>query len=132
MCGLAHDLGVPDRRAVTIVHAEVASTCRSALIDAEAAYRSSNQSDILLALIRLAGALQTFPLPRGSAEAELVAAGIAKQTSVEFRKSIFFEFGAVSPDLAALAAELLGFNPDLVMPVLRQRQAAAAAQQQKV
>ncbi|KAI3435813.1 hypothetical protein D9Q98_001871 [Chlorella vulgaris] len=131
VCGLAHDLGVPDKRAATIVHAEVAAVCRSALIDAEAAYRAGNQSDILTALIRLAATLQTFPLPRGSAEAELVAAGIGKQTSLEFRKAIFFEFGEVSPDLAALAAELLGFDPQLVMPVLLEQQAAAAAERQR-
>lgn len=102
MCGLAHDLGVPDKRAATIVHAEVAALCRAALIDAEAAYRAGSQGDLLLALARLAGALQTFPLPPGSAEAELVAAGVVKQTSLEFRRAIFLEFGAVSLPMAAL------------------------------
>lgn len=39
--------------------------------------------------------------------------------------------GAVSPQLAALAAELLGFNPDLVMPELARQLAAATAQLQQ-
>ncbi len=92
MCGLAHDLGVPDAKVVTIVHAEVAALCRGALIDAEAAYRAikqgeaERQGDLLLALVRIAGALQAFPLPPGSAEAEMVAAGVVKQTTLEFRK----------------------------------------------
>ena len=44
--------------------------------------------------VKMAGALQTFPLPAGSAEAELVAAGVVKQTSLLFRKAIFLEIGA--------------------------------------
>ncbi|PSC68311.1 hypothetical protein C2E20_8034 [Micractinium conductrix] len=131
VCGLAHDLGVPEQRAITIVHAEVAARCRAALIDAEAAFRAGNQADLLMALVKMAGALQTFPLPAGSAEAELVAAGVVKQTSLLFRKAIFLEIGAVSPQLAALAAELLGFNPDLVMPELARQLAAATAQLQQ-
>lgn len=110
--------------------------CPPPLASAEAAYRSGNQSDLLMALIKVAGTLHAFPLPPGSAEAELVAAGVVKQTGLEFRKSLFFEFGAVSPQLAALVAEMLGFDPALVMPQLeaataaeQQQQAAAAAEQ---
>ncbi|KAL4429558.1 hypothetical protein ABPG77_008607 [Micractinium sp. CCAP 211/92] len=137
VCGLAHDLGVPDAKVVTIVHAEVAALCRGALIDAEAAYRAikqgeaERQGDLLLALVRIAGALQAFPLPPGSAEAEMVAAGVVKQTTLEFRKSIFLEFGAVSFDLAALVAEMLGFNPELVMPFLREQQQQEVELQQQ-
>jgi hypothetical protein len=80
-----------------------------------------------MALIKVAGTLHAFPLPPGSAEAELVAAGVVKQTGLEFRKSLFFEFGAVSPQLASLVAEMLGFDPALVMPQLQ----AAAEQQQR-
>ena len=36
VCGLAQDLGVPDERAVQLVHGMVASTCRDALIAAGA------------------------------------------------------------------------------------------------
>lgn len=75
-----------------------------------------------MALVRVAGALQTFPLPTGSAQAEMVAAGVVKQTSLEVRKKIFLEFGAVSPPLAALVAELVGFDPSLVMPELARQQ----------
>ena len=62
---------------------------------------------------------------------------MVQQASVEFRKAVFFEFGAVSPQMASLVAELVGFNPELVMPQLAahleqqqqryQQQAAAAA-----
>jgi hypothetical protein len=85
-CGLSHDLRVPQDRAVTIVHAEVAAAARQILIDAEAAYRAGNQTDILLAMLRLSGMLNVFPLPSGSAEAELIAAGIQDHTSLELRK----------------------------------------------
>jgi hypothetical protein len=96
----------------------------------EAAYRAGSQGDILAALLRLATALQALPLPRGSAEAEMVAAGVVRQTSLQVRKAIFLEFGAVDAGLAALAAELLGFDPDLVMPALGEAAAAQGAQGQ--
>ncbi|PRW60155.1 Golgi transport 1 [Chlorella sorokiniana] len=131
ICGLAHDLGVPDKRAVEIVHGQVAAECREALVTAEAAYRSGDQGDLLMALYRLAGALNTFPLPRGSAQGEMVGRQVAQTMDLALRKQIFLEFGAVSPPLAALMAELLGFDPDLVMAELARLQAAEAAEQQQ-
>ena len=83
---------------------------------------------MLLRLVRLAAALQAFPLPPGSAEAEMVAAGVVRQAPLDFRRAIFLEFGQVDRQLAALVAELLGFDPRLVMPEL-ERQLAGAAQQ---
>lgn len=120
MCGLAHDLGVPDAKVVTIVHAEVAALCRGALIDAEAAFRAikrgeqEKQGDLLLALVRIAGALQAFPLPPGSAEAEMVAAGVVKQTTLEFRKASVARGGAcatVSPALHVRLDRFVGCAP---------------------
>ena len=58
MSGLARDLGCPDRRAVVIAHAEVAATCRSALIDAEAGYRAGDGAALGGALRRLVAALR--------------------------------------------------------------------------
>ncbi len=46
-------------------------------------------------------------------------------------QSIFLEFGAVSFDLAALVAEMLGFNPELVMPFLREQQQQEVELQQQ-
>ncbi len=149
VCGLAHDLGVPDKRAVEIVHGQVAAECREALIAAggwrflgpylavlccghavlclrnlrtvcrawasgpcamlagpahahiehfpdflsppplaEAAYRSGNQPDLLLALYRLSGALDAFPLPHGSAQAEMVGRQVAQTMDLELRKQV--------------------------------------------
>jgi hypothetical protein len=123
--GLARDLGVPDRRAVTIAHAEVAATCRSALIDAEAGYRAGDQGALVGALRRLVGALRAFRPPRGSAEAEAVGRGILAQTGVEFRRAVFLSAGAADLGLAPVVAEMCGFDPDLVMPQLQAEVEAA-------
>ena len=118
VCGLALDLGVPQARAVKVITAVVAASARQLLIDAEAAYRAGAAADVTLCLLRLAATLSTFPLDRGSPEAEMVATSIVKQTSLEFRKAIFFAFGDISVPLAALVAEVLGFDPELVVPQL--------------
>ena len=36
-------------------------------------------------------------------------------------QSVFFTYGAMAPESAALAAELLGFDPELVVPQLSAR-----------
>ena len=35
-------------------------------------------------------------------------------------QALFFTYGGIEPRTAALVAEMLGFNPDLVMPQLQQ------------
>ena len=70
--GLAVDLGVPEERAITIVHAEIASTCRNALIDAEAAFRAQDEMLLSRSLSKIMHALQCFPVPSSSAEMEMV------------------------------------------------------------
>ena len=55
---------------------------------AEAAYRSGNQPDLLLALYRLAGALGSFPLPRGSAQGEMVGRQEAQTMDLALRKQV--------------------------------------------
>ena len=34
-------------------------------------------------------------------------------------QALFYTYGGMEPDTASLVAEMLGFNPDLVMPQLR-------------
>jgi hypothetical protein len=116
--GLATDLGVPEARAITITHAEVAATCRSALIDAEAAYRSGKAQELVQALRRMVSTLQAFALPPHSPEAELVGRSIQSQTTLEFRKAIFLAAGAVDVHQGPILAEMLGFEPSLVVPQL--------------
>lgn len=42
-------------------------------------------------------------------------------------QALFFTYGGMEPSTASLVAEMLGFNPDLVMPQL-QRELDAAQQ----
>lgn len=116
--GLATDLGVPEERAITIVHAEIASLCRNALIDAEAAFRAGDEGLLSRSLSKIMHALQCFPLPSGSAEMEMVGRSVMRTTSLEFRKAVFFSAGSVDLSIAPVVAEMLGFQPDLVMPQL--------------
>lgn len=130
VCQLAGALGVPAARAVQVAHAEVAAASRALLIDAEAAFRSGQQAGVVNALVKLSGLLEALPLPAGSAEAELVAAGVRQQTTLQFRQNFFLAAGSVSEPAARLIAELLGFDPDLVMPQLDLARAAEQAAQQ--
>lgn len=116
--GLATDLGVPEDRAITIVHAEIASTCRNALIDAEAAFRAQDERLISRSLSKILHAIQSFPIPSGSAEMEMVGRSVMRTTSLEFRKAVFFSAGSVDLSVAPVVAEMLGFDPSLVMPQL--------------
>ena len=126
--GLATDLGVPEDRAITIVHAEIASTCRNALIDAEAAFRSQDERLISNSLSKVLHALQSFPIPSKSAEMEMVGRSVMRTTSLEFRKAVFFSAGSVDLSIAPVVAEMLGFQPDLVMPqLIAQMQVAMAS-----
>lgn len=116
--GLATDLGVPEERAITIVHAEIAAMCRNALIDAEAAFRAQDEGLLSRSLSKIMHALQSFPLPSSSAEMEMVGRSVMRTTSLEFRKAVFFSAGSVDLSIAPVVAEMLGFQPDLVMPQL--------------
>ena len=128
--GLAMDLGVPEKRAITIVHAAVAAACRSALIEAEVGFRAGNEEEILRSLGKMVSNLRSFPLPQGSPEAEMVGRAIQSQTSLEFRRAMFFAAGSSNLTTAPIIAEMLGFDPDLVMPNLLTQMAAADAQAQ--
>lgn len=129
--GLATDLGMPEKRAVTITHAEVAAACRSAIIDAEAGYRAQDNAGVFRALGRLVAMLKALPLPPGSPEAELVGRSIQAQTTLEFRRSVFLTAGSVDMAVAPVIAEMLGFDPSLVMPKLLTQMAAVKASRQQ-
>lgn len=116
--GIATDLNVPQDRAITIVHAEIASICRNALIDAEASFRSQDERLLSRSLIKVIHALQSFPIPPGSAEMEMVGRSIMRTTSLEFRKAVFFTAGAADLSIAPVVAEIVGFDPKLVLPQL--------------
>ena len=116
--GIASDLDVPQDRAITIVHAEIASLCRNSLIDAEAAFRSQDEAMISRSLSRVIHALQSFPMPPGSPEMEMVGRSVMRTTSLEFRKAVFFSAGSIDLSIAPIIAEIVGFDPDLVMPQL--------------
>lgn len=116
--GIASDIGVPQERAVTIVHAEIASMCRNSLIDAEAAFRSQDEPLLSRSLSKVIHALQNFPIPVGSAEMDMVGRSVMQSTSLEFRKAVFFSAGAIDLSIAPIIAEAVGFDPDLVMPQL--------------
>jgi hypothetical protein len=116
--GIATDLNVPQDRAITIVHAEIASICRNALIDAEASFRSQDERLLSRSLLKIIHALQSFPIPPGSPEMEMVGRSIMRTTSLEFRKAVFFTAGAADLSIAPVVAEIVGFDPALVMPQL--------------
>jgi hypothetical protein len=129
--GLATTLDVPEARAITITHAEVAAACRSAMIDAEAGYRAQDNAGVFRALGRMVAMLKAFPLPPKSAETELVGRSIQAQTTLEFRRAVFLTAGSVDMAVAPVIAEMLGFDPALVMPQLLTQMAAVEASRQQ-
>lgn len=116
--GLAQDLGIPEDRAIVIVHSEIAAQCRGALIDAEAAFRVDNGGLVSQSLSKIVYALQSFPIPAGTPEMELVGRSVMQHNSLEFRKAVFFAAGSHDLSIAPIVAEMVGFNADLVMPQL--------------
>ena len=125
--GLAGDLNVPVKRAVTVTHGVIAAICRAALIDAEAAFRAADQDRVLFSLGKIVAILTAFPLPSGSAEAELVGRTILAQTTLEFRRAVFLAAGSANLDIAPTIASMLGFAPAQVMEQLKTQMAVAAA-----
>lgn len=71
-----------------VVNPYAPTRCPSLSPIPEAGYRSGNQSDLLVALLRLAGVLGTFPLPRGSAQGEMVGRKVAQTMDLELRKQV--------------------------------------------
>lgn len=106
--------------------ATVAAKARSALVSACAAYRERDMEEAMLQLLRIASVLNAFPLPPGSAEAEAVGASVQQKFSLEERQIMFLTYGSMDYPTAGILAEMLGFNPDLVLPQLRAHLGARA------
>lgn len=79
--GLAAALGVPERRATTIVHAATSAVLRSALLDAGAAKRRGADGNFAGALRRVRRAVDVLPMPPDAAEAAAVGAGLRNHLS---------------------------------------------------
>ncbi|KAK9845803.1 hypothetical protein WJX81_002827 [Elliptochloris bilobata] len=111
--GLARDLDVPEEWAATMSLGVVAGRARGALVDACAAYRASDSQEAVYQLLRLAGLLDALPLPPHSAQADMVATGLANRATLPEREAIFMTYGKMEPRTADRVAEMLGFNPEL-------------------
>ena len=69
-----------------MVHGVVAAKARQTLIAACANYRENENNDIMIQLLKLTGLMTALPLPEGSAEAELVAAGLQRAATLNERR----------------------------------------------
>ncbi|KAL0021326.1 hypothetical protein WJX77_004056, partial [Trebouxia sp. C0004] len=107
-----------DERAGSMAVAVVSARLRSALIDAAAAYRQGKELDVLNELVRIVGALDKFPLQPRSPQADMIATAVQQRATLPERQALFFTYGGMEPSTASLVAEMLGFNPDFVMPQL--------------
>ncbi|KAL3159780.1 hypothetical protein ABBQ38_010187 [Trebouxia sp. C0009 RCD-2024] len=117
--GLAHDLGLADEKAGSMAVAVVAARLRSLLKDAAAASRKGDEIEELDQLVRVVGLLDKFPLPPSSPQADMIAAAVQQRATLQERQALFFTYGGMEPNTASVMAEMLGFNPDLVMPQLQ-------------
>ncbi|KAK9908012.1 hypothetical protein WJX75_001523 [Coccomyxa subellipsoidea] len=118
--GLARDLEVPEDKAANIALAVIAAKARGALIDACAAYRENNSQEALYQLLRIAGLLEALPLPPRSPQADMVAASISQRATLQEREAIFMTYGRMEPSTADRVAEMLGFDPAMVLPQLHE------------
>lgn len=48
----------------------------------------------------------------------MVGASSEQRASLQFRKAVFLSFGAMNRARAGAVAEMLGFDPELVVPTL--------------
>lgn len=73
---------------------------------------------VLQELLSLSKLLDAFPLPPNTPEAAMVGASMEQRASLQFRKAVFLTFGAMNRAQAGAVAEMLGFDPELVVPAL--------------
>lgn len=78
--------GIPEKDAFKMVHGVVAKMARQSLIAACANYRENENNDIMIQLLKLSGLMTALPLPEGSAESELVAAGLLRAATLNERR----------------------------------------------
>ncbi|GLC33970.1 hypothetical protein PLESTM_000139300 [Pleodorina starrii] len=130
VAGVAADLGMEDARAVGIVAAVAASAVRARLLDAVTCLRSGNTSEAVYALARMASLLELLPvLQPGAVQVEAVASSLRDRSSVSERQMMFHLLAQLYEEGAEVAAELLGFDPQLVLA--EQRVALAAAKEEQ-
>ncbi|GIL85385.1 hypothetical protein Vretimale_10668 [Volvox reticuliferus] len=130
VAGVAADLSMEDQRAVGIVAAVAASAVRARLLDAVTCLRSGNTSEAVYALARMASLLELLPvLQPGAVQVEAVASSLRDRSSVSERQMMFHLLAQLYEEGAEVAAELLGFDPALVLA--EQRVALDAARQER-
>ena len=83
---------------------------RALLLQAAALNRQGNDIECFNTLQKLSRVTATFPLPKGSAEMELVAAGIKKSAGSEEERTKIYELyvNGTSGEESQIIAEALG------------------------
>lgn len=119
---LATALEVPDDKAKSIANGAIAAKARSLLLSISAGFRAGDRNDILRPLMRLAGLLNAFPPTRGSAESDMLAASMKSAATLDERRGVLTLLFQMAPEAAPATAEMLGFDPDMVLPLLQQQQ----------
>ena len=117
LTGLADDVGVAPGRAARLVDAAVAARTRGELLQAGAQVRAGEEGAAMLTLDGIIGILGTFPPERGSAEFEMVAAGLTSRLTEAERAKLLDAFRAIGGGeeqtravAEALGADTLGLN----------------------
>ena len=118
--GVASDVSLPERRAVSTLQGAVAGACRGRIVDAIAAAEKGDDSGALLALAQLGALLDGMPvLAPGSPEVELVADELNSWASVAAREKLLLLMVQIDEGHADLAARLMDLNPDIALPKAR-------------
>lgn len=118
--GVAGDVSLPERRAVTALQGAVAGACRGRIVDAIAAAEKSDDSGALLALAQLGALLDGMPvLTRDSPEVALVAGELNSWASVAARERLLLLVLQIDEAHADLAARLMDLRPEDAIPRAR-------------
>ncbi len=67
-----------------------------------------------------------FPKHQGSAEADMMAASVKLAATFDERQGVMRLLYSMAPKSARVVAEMLGFDPDMVIPLLEVRLGAAS------
>lgn len=115
--------GIPGDRAIRLVLAAVVAKARALLILAVVMLRLGRMEETSVHLWRVAALVKAFPLPPYSWEAEHVGESVKANFSFGEREALLrLYFEQVDEGSTATLAELLGLDPEYVMPQLhRQR-----------
>lgn len=114
--------GVPAERAISLALAAIVAKARAILVLAVIMYRLGRMEEASTHLWRVAALLKAFPLPPYSWEAEHVGESVKTTFSFDERKALLrMYFEQVDPASTGTLAELLGYDPEYVMPQLQRR-----------